>query len=68
MTTPHYLTCIQLPNFPNRNELEPLENWLRSLSEECRDDPNVSDVHVLLALKWPAADILNTVTACTSLS
>lgn len=49
------LKYLQIPNFPNRNELEPLDNWLRSLSEESREDPNISDVHVLLALKWPVA-------------
>ncbi|KAF2068992.1 hypothetical protein CYY_009691 [Polysphondylium violaceum] len=43
---------IMIPNFPNKSELEPLENWKQSLSSECRDDPNISDLHILLALRW----------------
>eukprot|EP01132_Coremiostelium_polycephalum_P009208 gene9208-11284_t len=44
---------IMIPNFPNKSELEPLENWKVSFSSEVREDPNISDLHILLALRWP---------------
>ncbi|EGC34343.1 hypothetical protein DICPUDRAFT_98253 [Dictyostelium purpureum] len=43
---------IMIPNFPNKYELEPLENWIQAFSSEIRDDPNISDLHILLALRW----------------
>ncbi|KAN0018258.1 hypothetical protein ACTFIU_010872 [Dictyostelium citrinum] len=43
---------IMIPNFPNKHELEPLDNWLQAFTSENRDDPNISDLHILLALRW----------------
>jgi len=36
--------------FGTGDELEPLENWHKALSEEGRYDPNICDLHVLLVL------------------
>ncbi|GAM17997.1 hypothetical protein SAMD00019534_011720 [Acytostelium subglobosum LB1] len=44
---------IMIPNFPNKSELEPLESMISAFSSEARDDPNISDLHILLALRWP---------------
>jgi len=40
-------------------ELEPLDIWKKALSPAMRDDPDILDLHVLLAIKWPTSDSEN---------
>lgn len=48
---------LMVPSYADsKEELEPLENWIRALQTETKDDPNLLDLHVLLAIKWPTSD------------
>ncbi|EFA74783.1 hypothetical protein PPL_11816 [Heterostelium album PN500] len=42
-----------ITQFGTSDELEPIENWHKAMSDEGRDDPNICDLHVLLALGLP---------------
>eukprot|EP01113_Clastostelium_recurvatum_P024616 TRINITY_DN2938_c0_g1_i1.p1 TRINITY_DN2938_c0_g1~~TRINITY_DN2938_c0_g1_i1.p1 ORF type:complete len:1669 (+),score=425.84 TRINITY_DN2938_c0_g1_i1:1354-6360(+) len=48
---------LMIPNFPIKHELEPYETLLQALSDESREDPDISDLHVVLALRWPSDNI-----------
>lgn len=40
---------------PDKADREPLSDWLKYLSPQARDNPELEDFHILLALNYPRA-------------